>query len=78
MSVTISEQGKGILALCESKEKLVALAQIQNLYIESITKDFNKNVLDSSKRQKEILEQMAAIDKAIEDIAKLSVTGYQI
>jgi hypothetical protein len=76
MTVNISDHGKAVLSLCEEKEKLIAMAQIQNMYIESITKEFYDNVRQSSNRQKDILERLSEIDKYISEIAKVSTCGY--
>jgi hypothetical protein len=71
MSVTVSEQGRAILALCEQKEQLRKHAEECN----QRTAHYLKVLKETSNMQKDILTKIAALDEAIEKIASSASNG---
>ena len=68
--VTISDKAKSLAALCEAKEELAREATKCNAHSQHLVAEFHKAMQETSDRQKDILEKMAAVDESIKKIAQ--------
>ena len=71
MTVTISDRARSIQALMEERSQLQEQATWCNEHMAKLIAEFHKMTKETSTLQLDILEKMAAIDKAVEDFMKM-------